>query len=155
MSRHRGCSWRQRIRPGPVDPSFRPVLRPSEGSFEEVVPIPHSSALQQYQKADLFVMRSLADSYALVVLEAMSAGLRVIISENTGMADVRENGREGFVVPIRNTRELAEKLTFLYENREQCAHMGMAASSAASALNWENYETVCAGFYKSLFSEQN
>jgi hypothetical protein len=30
--------------------------------------------------------------------------------------------------------------------------MGMAAASAASALNWDNYERVCAGFYQSLFS---
>ena len=138
---------------GPVDPSFRPVLRCYEGLFEEVGPIPHSQVLQQYQEADVFVMPSLADSYALVVLEAMSAGLPVIISENTGTADVIENGRQGFVVPIRNTREIAEKLTFLYENREQCAHMGMAASSAARVRNWDNYETVCAGFYKSLFND--
>ncbi len=109
--------------------------------------------LEQYQKADVFVMPSLADSYALVVLEAMSAGLTVIISENSGTADLIENGCEGFVVPIRNTREIAEKLTFLYENREQRAHMGMAATSAASVLSWENYETVCARFYESLFSD--
>jgi len=91
--------------------------------------------LQQYQKADVFVMPSLADSYALVVLEAMSAGLPVIISENAGTADLIENGREGFVVPIRNTREIAEKLTFLYENRERCAHMGMGSTEALSKIS--------------------
>ena len=82
----------------------------------------------------------------------MSAGLPVIVSENTGMAGVIENGREGFVVPIRDAREIAEKLTFLYENREQCARMGSAAASTAGVLSWENYERVCAGFYQSLFS---
>jgi glycosyltransferase involved in cell wall biosynthesis len=137
---------------GPIDPSFRPVLD-RYSLFERVGPIPHSQVHEQYKKADVFVIPSLADSYPLVALEAMSAGLPVIVSENTGTAGVIENGREGFVVPVRNAREIAEKLTFLYENREQCARMGMAAASAASVLSWENYEKVCADFYKSLFRD--
>ena len=137
---------------GPIDPLFRPVLD-RYSMFELVGPIPHSQVHEQYLKADVFVIPSLADAYPLVVLEAMSAGLPVIVSENTGSADVIENGREGFVVPIRNAREIAERLTLLYENREQCARMGIAAASAARALSWENYETVCAGFYKSLFRD--
>jgi glycosyltransferase involved in cell wall biosynthesis len=137
---------------GPIDPSFRPVLE-RYSLFERVGPIPHSQVHEQYQKADVFIIPSLADAYPLVALEAMSAGLPVIVSENTGTADVIENGREGFVVPIRNARKITEKLTFLYENREQCARMGIAAASAASVLSWENYETVCAGFYKSAFRD--
>jgi starch synthase len=137
---------------GPIDPSFRPVLD-RYSSFERSGPIPHSRVHEQYQQADVFVIPSLADSYPLVALEAMSAGLPVIVSENTGVADIIENGREGFVVPIRNAGEIAAKLTFLYENRERCARMGMAAASAVSVLNWENYKRVCAGFYESLFSD--
>jgi glycosyltransferase involved in cell wall biosynthesis len=136
---------------GPVDPLFRPILRQYEGLFEEVGLIPHSQVHKYYQMADVFILPSLADSFGLVVLEAMSAGLPVIVSENTGAADVIKVGREGFVVPIRNAQEIAEKLTFLYENREQCARMGMAANLAAKLANWDNYESVCADFYKSLF----
>ena len=93
---------------GTVDPSFRPVLRRYEGLSDELGPITHSQVLEQYQRADVFVLPSLADSYSLVVLEAMSAGVPVIISENTGTASVIENGREGFVVPIRDAQEIAE-----------------------------------------------
>jgi glycosyltransferase involved in cell wall biosynthesis len=135
---------------GPIDPLFRPVLD-RFSLFERLGPIPHSRVHEQYQQANVFVIPSLADAYPLVALEAMSAGLPVIVSENTGTADIIENGREGFVVPIRNAREIAAKLTLLYENREQCARMGMAAASAARLLNWDNYERVCAAFYDSLF----
>jgi glycosyltransferase involved in cell wall biosynthesis len=136
---------------GPIDPSFRPVLD-QYSSFELTGPIPHSQVHEQYQKADVFVIPSLADAYPLVALEAMSAGLPLIVSENTGVAGVIENGREGFVVPIRNAREIAAKLTLLYENREQCARMGLAAASATSTMTWENYKRVCADFYRSLFT---
>jgi glycosyltransferase involved in cell wall biosynthesis len=135
---------------GAVDPEFRPILQRYEGLFEELGHIPHSKISEHLQMADVFVLPSLADSFGLVVLEAMSAGLPVIISENTGAADVIKNGREGFIVPIRNPKEIAEKLTFLYENREQCAAMGVAANLAAQRANWTNYETKCANFYKSL-----
>ena len=49
-------------------------------------------------------MPSLADSYGLVVSEAMSTGLPVIVSQNSGMADSITDGREGYVVPIRDKR---------------------------------------------------
>jgi glycosyltransferase involved in cell wall biosynthesis len=136
---------------GSVDPSFRPILRQYEGLFEAVGVIPHSQLHEYYQMADVFVIPSLADAFPLVALEAMSAGLPIIASENTGTADVIEGGREGFIVPIRNAQAIAEKLTFLYENREQCVHMGMAANIAAKLRNWSNYEKICADFYKSLF----
>src|ERR1700733_3072158 len=135
---------------GAVEPEYRPILRRYEGLFEEIGHVHHSKINEYLQMADVFVLPSLADSFGLVVLEAMSAGLPVIISENTGAADVIENGREGFVVPIRNPKEIAEKLTFLYENREQCAAMGIAANVAAQRVSWANYETICANFYKSL-----
>jgi starch synthase len=136
---------------GNVDSEFRPILQKYEGLFEELGPIPHSRAHELYQMADVFVLPSLADTFGLVVLEAMSAGVPAIVSENTGAADVIQTGRDGFVVPIRNAQEIAEKLTFLYEHRDRCADMGIAANLAAKRANWEHYETLCADFYKSLF----
>jgi glycosyltransferase involved in cell wall biosynthesis len=137
---------------GPVDPSFRPVLEQYRGLFEEIGSVAYSRVHQHYLGADLFVMPSLADSYGLAVLEAMSAQLPVIVSENTGAAGQITNGREGFVVPIRDSQAIADRLTFLYENREQCASMGMAARITAQSLDWANYQSICANFYKSLFS---
>jgi glycosyltransferase involved in cell wall biosynthesis len=93
------------------------------------------------------VIPSLADSYGLVVSEAMSAGLPVIVSENTGMADFIVNGREGFVVPIRDSEAIAARLTFLHENRAECARMGRAGAARARALDWDNYQNMFTAFY--------
>jgi glycosyltransferase involved in cell wall biosynthesis len=83
----------------------------------------------------------------------MSSGLPVIVSENTGMADLIRKGGEGFVVPIRNSDAIAEKLTFLYENRERRVSMGRAAMTTVHGLDWNHYQSVCTDFYKSLFRE--
>jgi glycosyltransferase involved in cell wall biosynthesis len=134
---------------GPVDSSFRPLLRQYEGLFEELGRIPHSMVHKYYRQADVFVLPSLADAYPLVALEAMSSGLPVIVSENTGTAGIMKDGHEGFVVPIRNAQAIADKLVFLNEHREQCSAMGLAAAATIKALNWDNYQKVCTDFYKS------
>lgn len=137
---------------GPVDPTFRVILKRYPGLFEELGSIAHSRVQDCYLDADVFVMPSLADSYGLVVSEAMSAGLPVIVSENTGMSDFISDGREGFVVPIRDSEAIAERLTFLYEDRDRCIAMGAAGAATARTLDWNNYQTVCANFYGSLFA---
>lgn len=137
---------------GPVDPAYRSVLDRYQGLFEETGRVPHSAVQDCYFGADVFVMPSLADSYGLVVSEAMSAGLPVIVSENTGMADFIRDGREGFVVPIRDSDAIADKLTFLYENRDLCAAMGSRGMATARSLDWNNYQSICANLYRSIFA---
>jgi len=138
---------------GPVDEQFRPVLQKFEGLFEEVGRVPHSQVHLWYQQADVFVIPSLADSYCLAALEAMSAGLPVIVSANTGCSEMLADGRDGYVVPIRNAAAVAEKLAFLHENRDTCAAMGVAAAKTVKKLNWENYGRRCVGFYNNLFNQ--
>ena len=130
-----------------VDPAFRPVLQKFDGLFNAVGRIPHLQVQRYYQKADLFVIPSLADAYPLVAMEAMSAGLPVIVSENTGTAGIIADGENGFVVPICDHQILAEKISFLYNNRERCIAMGKNASSTAKRFNWSNYERICEEFY--------
>jgi glycosyltransferase involved in cell wall biosynthesis len=132
---------------GPVDPEYRPVLERYRGLFAETGSVPRSRVQELYAAADVFVIPSLADSYGLVVSEAMSAGLPVIVSENTGMADFIVNGREGFVVPIRDSEAIAARLTFLHENRAECARMGRAGAARARALDWDNYQNMFTAFY--------
>jgi glycosyltransferase involved in cell wall biosynthesis len=139
---------------GPVDPAFRRVLDRYRGLFEETGPIPRPQVRQRYLDADVFVMPSLADSYGLVVSEAMSTGLPVIVSENTGMADSITDGRDGYVVPIRSSTAIAEKISFLHDHRDRCAAMGEAAAATVRLLGWNNYEEACAGFYRGLFGGQ-
>jgi len=134
---------------GPVDPQFRPVLERYRGLFEETGSIPRTRVAELYAGADVFVIPSLADAYGLVVSEAMSAGLPVIMSENTGMADFVRDGREAFVVPIRDSEAIAERLTFLYDNRDAGERMAMAGVSAVRRLDWENYQNIFANFHVS------
>ena len=59
-----------------------------------------------YQQADVFVLPTLSDGFALTQLEAMAHGLPVVTTPCCG--DVVTDGADGFIVPPRDGEALAE-----------------------------------------------
>lgn len=92
-----------------------------------------------YSKAHICVFPSLDDGFGMVATEAMTAGLPVIVSENVGAADGIENGKDGFVVPIRSSDAIAEKIKFFYDNPEKLKEMSAAAKEKSKFFSPEEY----------------
>jgi alpha-maltose-1-phosphate synthase len=74
------------------------------------------------------VFPSLTEGFGRVTLEAMACGIPVITTENA--RGIVEDGKTGFVVPIRDAKALAEKIQYLYDNREIASEMGRQARLA-------------------------
>jgi len=81
----------------------------------------------------------LVDGFGLVILEAMSCGIPVIMTINTGASDVITDGVEGFIIPIRDINAIKEKLEWCYSHPAELAKMGIAARKRAEQLNWGVY----------------
>jgi starch synthase len=92
-----------------------------------------------YSKSAVLVLPSLCEGFALVILEAMAHGLPVITTANSGSGDFVEDGVNGWVVPIRDPRELALRLEWCTENRDQLNEMGQLSRLKASKWTWEEY----------------
>ncbi len=91
-----------------------------------------------YAASDIFAMPSRFDTFGLVVLEAMAAGLPVIITENTGAKDLVKSGRQGFVLPVDASAEnLAACIRRLMDKGVR-SRMGRLAATAAADNSWEN-----------------
>ena len=137
---------------GKVDPAMEPILRRYEGVFEHIPSLPKIELPRYYSNSSVFVLPSLADSFALVVLEAMACGVPVIVTENTGSKEVFREGVDGFVVPIRDVEAIKEKILFLYENRDVCQAMGEAARQRASEVTWDSLERRAVEIYGAIES---
>jgi glycosyltransferase involved in cell wall biosynthesis len=101
---------------------------------------PQNKLHEFYRDMDLFVLNSVQDGFGMVILQAMSTGLAVIGTTNTGTPDVVKDGEQGFVIPIENDGILAEKIRFCYENRQKCLEMGQnARKRVEKGFSWEDY----------------
>jgi glycosyltransferase involved in cell wall biosynthesis len=95
---------------------------------------------QYYARADVFILPSLAEGMALVVLEAMASGLPVIVTEESGYAGVIRDGVEGFIVGVRDSAAIAQKLSLLSEDGDLRRRMGVAARARACGYTWARFE---------------
>jgi len=106
-----------------------------------------SQVEKYYMGSDIFILPSRYDAFPLVTLEAMAAGLPVIISEHVGSKDVIENGTNGFVVgPDPSVQELSRFLSHLLD-RDLRMQMGQKAAMRACNFTWERTAEVMADFY--------
>jgi glycosyltransferase involved in cell wall biosynthesis len=101
--------------------------------------VPHASLNQYYSSANVLVLPSLVEGLALVQLEALACGIPLITTPNAGGSDIITDGIEGFIVPIRDTEMLKEKLEWCYQHPLELAEMGRAARRKAEQLTWERY----------------
>lgn len=92
-----------------------------------------------YDKADIFVIPSLSEAYGKVILEAMASGLPVIASSNTGARDVVDNGEQGFIVPIRDSEAIKDKIQYFYDNLSEVKRMGKNARKVAEENTWDKF----------------
>jgi len=100
---------------------------------------PHDDVLALMRQCDVFCLPSIVEGRALVMQEAMSQGLPLIITPNTGGEDLIRDGETGFLVPIRRPDVLAERIAWFADHRDALPDMSRAAQTKAAELTWAGY----------------
>jgi glycosyltransferase involved in cell wall biosynthesis len=88
-------------------------------------PVSRADAISHYRNADVFVLPTISDGFAITQLEAMSHGLPVITTPNCG--EVITGGSDGFLVPARDPSALAGAFLTLADDRDRLRAMSAAA----------------------------
>lgn len=100
---------------------------------------PFNEVLELMKSCDVFCLPSIAEGRALVMQEAMSQGLPLIITPNTGGEDLIIEGETGFLIPIRSPELIAEKINWLANNRQVVTEMGRLAQLHSERYSWQLY----------------
>jgi len=100
---------------------------------------PHAQVLELMRTCDMFCLPSIVEGRALVMQEAMSQGLPLIITPNTGGEDLIDGGETGFLIPIRQPDKIADKIDWFADHWEALPEMSRAAQTKARQLTWEDY----------------
>ena len=102
-------------------------------------PKKHKEINEYLNKSNVFVLPSLEEGLATVILQAISSGCPVIVSENTGALEIVEDNKCGFVIPIRNSNVIAEKLTELAEDKLLQKKFSTNAIKFSQDYTWKRY----------------
>lgn len=116
---------------------------------------PHEAVLGLMRSCDVFCLPSIVEGRALVIQEAMSQGLPIIITPNTGGADLIIEGHTGFLVPIRSPEIIAEKICWFNNNRLKIPEMGRSAQEHAATYTWQSYGAKIINELKKNFSSNH
>lgn len=72
-----------------------------------------------YAAADVFALLSRGEAWGLVINEAMAHGLPIVASDKCVAAtELIENGINGYILPLEDEKEIAEKFRLCIENRD-------------------------------------
>ncbi|MBP7654479.1 glycosyltransferase family 4 protein, partial [Candidatus Dependentiae bacterium] len=100
--------------------------------------------------AQIYVLPSLCEPFGMSILEAMSCGLPVIVTDAGGAPEVVGANNSEFVVPVRDSEKLAEKIISLLLNYEKCKSKGKDNREyAVRNFDWR----LISAKYNSLYDE--
>jgi glycosyltransferase involved in cell wall biosynthesis len=76
------------------------------------------------EKSSVFVLPSYHEGIPKSVLEAMAMGRPIITTDAPGCKETVLEGVNGFLVPVKDSEKLAEKMIWMIENKDKAIKMG-------------------------------
>jgi phosphatidylinositol alpha-mannosyltransferase len=111
--------------------------------------VPNSVLPRYYCSADIFCAPATgAESFGIVLLEAMATGLPVVATEIDGYMSVLEPGRDSLTVSPKGWAELGAALVVLARDQELRRRMGAYGLQKARRYAWEEVAAQVVDVYK-------
>ncbi len=132
-------------------------LAKDAGIISDVIftgPVNKEKIIKMYLASDLYIMLSKFDTFGMVVLEAMAAGLPVIISSNVGAKDLVQEGKNGFI--INNTSDsdyIAARIALLCDENIR-RPLSQAAYQTATQNTWDQVVAKYSEIYASIIADR-
>jgi glycosyltransferase involved in cell wall biosynthesis len=98
--------------------------------------LPQDLLPKEYEWGDLFVLPTLQDGFAVVLTQALAAGLPLVTSPNCAGPDLIKSGINGWVVPIRSPELLRERLLWLDQNRHELCQAVTSTYECPRHCDW-------------------
>ncbi len=132
---------------GPQEPSARRLISSARDYVEFVPKRAQKELPKEYAWGDVFLFPTIEDGFAVVLTQAQAAGLPVLTTTNCAGPDILEQGKTGWVVPIRRPDIIQERLTFILDRREKLAEMAEVAYRKPNLRTWSevarDFEAFC------------
>ena len=98
--------------------------------------VPRAQIAAHYRDAQVFVLASYNEGMSVATLEAMAAGLPVVVTRTGGMAELVEDGTNGFTFDWADVDALTAHIRRLAADRGLARQMGAASRARAQHFTW-------------------
>ena len=138
---------------GPGNPdkeSYRILSSHNLQDVEFVGRVSYDDLPRYYASADIFCSPATgAESFGIVLLEAMAAGKPVVASDIEGYRGIVTDGEQGLLVPKKDSDALAKALEVLARDPELRRRLGGEGNRSAEDYRWEVVAGGVENYYNS------
>jgi glycosyltransferase involved in cell wall biosynthesis len=99
--------------------------------------VPREKIAAHYAAAHVFVLSSYSEGMSVATLEAMAAGLPLVVTRTGGTADLVEEGVNGWTFPWGEVESLTGHLRRLADDRSLARRLGTASRARAAQFSWD------------------
>lgn len=110
--------------------------------------VPQDDLKKYLAESDIYLFPSLAEGCAQSGMEAMSAGLCVVATRESGLPII--DGETGFLIPSMDEVAIAERIEWLVNNPNEMKRVGRNATKQLAVYTWEKYAENVVNVYKEL-----
>lgn len=89
--------------------------------------VTHEEVIELLTQIDCVVCPSVIETMSMSIIEGMMFGKLCITTNTTGIAHYIENGKNGFIVEVNNSAELAECMSWIINNKDRWFSIGQEA----------------------------
>ena len=90
-------------------------------------------------RCHVHVFPTLLEGFGRNIIEAMASGLPVITTAHCAGPDLIEDGVTGFIIPIRDSDAICEKLAWINDHPQEAMEMGERARDSIARLTQADY----------------
>lgn len=99
-----------------------------------------------YRMADVYVMPSISEPFGLTALEAIQHGVPVVISKNSGVAEVLHRG--ALKVDFWDVDQMADKILAILRHPQLSEAVSRSGADEIRPLTWDEAARKCVGVYQ-------
>lgn len=130
--------------------NIRTIEKFSKSAGENVFTLPASGLIDLYCSADIFAFPTLIETFGMVLVEAMAAGLPIVTTESEGVKDVIIQNETGIKTTPGDSEEFAEAVFNLIKDDSVKKRLSENACSHVKKYDWETVTGQYIEFYKSF-----
>lgn len=132
---------------GPVAPEATSLAEQLQPEAEFIPKQPQLRLPDYYRWGDVFVLPTIEDGFPVVLAQAAAAGLPILTTGNGGGPDLIDEGKTGWVLPIRDPEAFIERLRWCHTHRSELADMVRMTYHSYRNRDWnetaKEFEHLC------------